>query len=131
MGKKGKDHLSQSKRFLRANFLALGDNVPNKYKSGEKSGHGHFIRSAETFEKYASNIANAAKSLGVAMIRDITPEMAQGYLEGRAAAGIGHKQIHSDCRALSLFLGAGLKAPEIPKDQVKKKAVFTPGSKPT
>ena len=69
------------------------------------------IHSLATFEKYAAALAQAGEwareTVGVRHLRDLTAELAQGYLADRAAAGISQKQLDTDRNALEFVVGKG------------------------
>ena len=58
------------------------------------------IHSLRTFEKYTDSVKLAGEwgreHAGIRHLRDMTPELAQAYLEDRAAQGIGQKQLDAD-----------------------------------
>lgn len=79
---------------------ALG--IPGARSTGQ-------IHSLRTFEKYTQALAQAGRwareTHGVRHLDQITPAQAQAYLAGRAAAGIGQKQLDADRNALQFVTG--------------------------
>ena len=67
------------------------------------------IHSLRTFDKYVNALKQAGEwarnTEGVRFIKDITPQIAQQYLEARAAEGIGQKQLDADRNALQFVTG--------------------------
>jgi integrase len=91
-------HLSLSSRHEAKQ--ALG--IPGARSTGQ-------IHSLRTFEKYTQALAQAGRwareTHGVRHLDQITPAQGQQYLAGRAAAGIGQKQLDADRNALQFVTG--------------------------
>ncbi len=67
------------------------------------------IHSLRTFEKYTSSLKLAGEwahgHAGLRFIKDMTPALAQAYLEKRAAEGLSQKQLDADRSALQFVTG--------------------------
>jgi len=67
------------------------------------------IHSLRTLEKYTDALAQAGQwareEYGIRHLNELTPEMAQSYLEQRAASGIGQTQLDADRNAIQFVTG--------------------------
>ena len=106
---KGKPMGQQAQAVLKG-FLDLSSRHAAKLagtvKGSQATGKIHSLR---TFEKYADCLKLAGKwgrqHASVRFLKDLTPALAQAYLEDRAAQGIGQKQLDADRNALSFITG--------------------------
>jgi integrase len=69
------------------------------------------IHALRTFEKYAGCLKLAGEwaqaVAGLTHLRDLSPALAQRYLQARRARGLGQKQLDADRNALQFVTGAG------------------------
>ena len=75
-------------------------------KASQATGKIHSLR---TFDKYADSLKLAGswaqQHTGVRRLKDITPGLAQQYLEDRAAQGLSQKQLDADRNASQFITG--------------------------
>jgi integrase len=108
---KGKPMPEQARAILRQ-YLDLSSRHAAKLdltlQGSRSTGRIHSLR---TFEKYVACLSQAGKwakeQHGLRHLSALTPEHAQAYLEHRAAAQIGQKQLDADRNALEFVTGKG------------------------
>jgi integrase len=107
----GKSMGIQSQAVLKA-YLSLTSRHEAKQASGAKGSQSTGkIHSLATFTKYVTALKQAGEwareSAGLRHLKEFTPELAQQYLNDRAAQGIGQKQLDADRNALEFITGKG------------------------
>jgi len=107
----GKPMEEQGRAVLKA-YLSLTSRHEAKQTSGTKGSQSTGkIHSLATFSKYVTALKQAGEwareSAGLRYLKEFTPELAQQYLNDRAAQGIGQKQLDADRNALEFITGKG------------------------
>ena len=128
---KGKPMEEQASGLLRQH-LDLSSRHAAKVEAGVKGTHGTGrIHSLETFEKYSNCLKLAGEwakeKHGLRQLAALSAEQAREYLEHRAAAGVGQKQLDADRNALAVLVGQdGLARVASQAKVVPKGRAYTP-----
>jgi hypothetical protein len=106
---KGKPMAEQAAAMLRRH-LDLSSRHAAKAEAGVQGSRGTGkIHGLRTFDKYVDCLKQAGewlrKECGLRRLDGATPELAQAYLEFRAASGVGQKQLDADRNALAFVVG--------------------------
>lgn len=119
---KGKPMDVQAKLYLQKRLDLHSRHAEKQAKNVRGSRTTGKIHSLRTFKNYCASLTTAGEWLrqehGLRHLSDMTPEQGQIYLEHRATAGIGQRQLDTDRTTLQLVIGQGtlerLVLPEAP-----------------